>query len=210
MHCIPLHLAPQQHFVVLKPSRLGVKYRGLAQAARDCPPLEWGPKAEGAATCAPGAQASSRAKRMMPRAGSGCLGLGPLRPEWTGPARPAGPGAPSASAWLTRRTLIERNSKQPKSYPMYWWVPTDGSAAVATDQLRLRFRKGTYCPKWEVEASRCSIVAGERAHRGARLGAGLKYSQFWWTSRNVHRHDSSAFVPLCGTQLFESSPVGWS
>jgi hypothetical protein len=27
--------------------------------------------------------------------------------------------------------------------------------------------KGTYCPKWEVEASRCSI-AGERAHSGAR------------------------------------------
>ena len=30
-------------------------------------------------------------------------------------------------------------------------------------------RKGAYCPKWEVETSRCSI-AGVRAHSGARGG----------------------------------------
>ena len=41
--------------------------------------------------------------------------------------------------------------------------PTEG-------KLRLGSRKGTYCPKWEVEASRCSIV-GEHAQSGARLPA---------------------------------------
>ena len=69
--------------------------------------------------------------------------LGPSAgPRWSGPEEP---GAPSPSAWLERRNVgIERNNEQPKSYPIYWWVPTD------RPNLRLGSRKGTYCPKWEV------------------------------------------------------------
>jgi hypothetical protein len=37
-------------------------------------------------------------------------------------------------------------NEQPKSYPMYWWLPTDRPNL----RRRLGSRKGAYCPKWEV------------------------------------------------------------
>ena len=85
--------------------------------------------------------------------------LGPhTSPWWTGPEEP---GAPSPSTLGTPTTLIERRQETTDKL----------SYVLVGSNRRIRsavgIQKGNILPKWEVEASRCSIV-GERAQSGAR------------------------------------------
>jgi hypothetical protein len=78
---------------------------------------------------------------------------------------PPHPGPPGLRRW---KEAGLRNNKRPRetvhATGICLSVPTDGL------NLRLGSRnlKGACCPKWEVEAARCSIVVvGEHAHSGA-------------------------------------------
>jgi hypothetical protein len=83
---------------------------------------------------------------------------------------------------------------------MHWWVPAD------RPNLRLGSRKGTNCPKWEVQASRCSIV-GEHAQSGARrvtwaLARGHRAA--WLrvgSSRGARSRGDSGHRGICGAHL---------
>jgi hypothetical protein len=66
---------------------------------------------------------------------------------------------------------------------MMHWNPIDGPWPGPISQIRLPVgsRKGAccHCPKWEVEACRCSIV-GEHAHSGKRDSPGREPSGTHW------------------------------
>jgi hypothetical protein len=67
------------------------------------------------------------------------------------------------------RGLTQGNLKQQttRACPFLRVQPTEGNLWLGSLRTSLSGGKGAhYCPKWEVDASRCSIV-GERAHSGA-------------------------------------------
>jgi hypothetical protein len=101
------------------------------------------------------------------------LQVRPLRPgpTCTGPGRARGPSPEGAGTPKDRDVDSElRKQQTTRACPFLRAGATDGG------NLWLGSRQGAYCPtKWEVEASRCSIV-GERAHSGARGSAIVRYS----------------------------------
>jgi hypothetical protein len=76
--------------------------------------------------------------------------LRPLRPKCTGPGRARGRLTLGVAVPPKDVELRRRNNQQQEDVLFYVWVqPTEGN-------LRSGSRKGTHCPKWEVEASRCA------------------------------------------------------
>jgi hypothetical protein len=76
--------------------------------------------------------------------------LRPLRPKCTGPSRARGRLTLRLAVTPKDAELRGENNKQRGLVLFYVWVqPTEGN-------LRSGSRKGTHCPKWEVEASRCA------------------------------------------------------
>ena len=113
---------------------------------------------------------------------------GPLRPK-VHRAR-SGPG-PGPLCLADPKDVELRKQQTTRACPLLRVVGTDRR------NLRLASRKGAYCPKWELEASLCSMV-GARAHSGAR-GPLMRRAIKLWSRTSGHGLVAQQYNALPGS-----------